>query len=272
MNTFGGVFIMVETRFCKECGKEFELTLEYFPPVRKNYSALRKICRACTKRIALENYYKNWETRRENNKKWIEDNKDKRKVYSKEYDKKYAEINKEKISAYQKEYDGAHHKELNEYSRKYYHLNAEKISDRNSENYKKLEVRSKHKIQVKNWNDKNKSKINIYTNNRRADKKQLIHSLTIEEWDKIKNDFRNKCAYCGKELPLTQEHFIALSKGGEYTVNNIVPACQSCNSSKNNKDFFIWFPKFRHYSKEREKKILEYLNYKNNNSQQLALL
>ena len=105
---------------------------------------------------------------------------------------------------------------------------------------------------------------------RRAAKKQLSNSLTTKQWNKIKEHFDNKCAYCGKELPLAQEHFIPLSDGGEYTHNNIIPACKSCNSSKKNKSFFDWYPKYKRYSKKREKNILKFLGYKNE-VQQLKL-
>jgi 5-methylcytosine-specific restriction endonuclease McrA len=85
--------------------------------------------------------------------------------------------------------------------------------------------------------------------------------------------FDNKCAYCGKEKPLAQDHFVPLSKGGEYTNNNIICSCKSCNSSKSDKDFFEWYPEQLFYSKEREAKILKYLNYdKKTQTQQLALI
>jgi len=107
---------------------------------------------------------------------------------------------------------------------------------------------------------------------RQSRKDNTICTLTAEEWDKCKKSFNNKCAYCGKELPLAQEHFIALSVGGEFTLNNILPACQSCNSSKNKKDFFDWYRGYKYYSKAREAKILKYLHYKDKRYQQLALV
>ena len=97
---------------------------------------------------------------------------------------------------------------------------------------------------------------------REARKRSLECNLTAKQWLDIKLQFDNKCAYCGKELPLAQEHFLALSKSGEYTVNNIICACKTCNSSKSNKDFFTWYPKYKYYSKKRERFILKFLNYK----------
>ena len=34
---------------------------------------------------------------------------------------------------------------------------------------------------------------------------------------------------------LTMDHITPISKGGAHTASNIVPACQSCNSKKNNR-------------------------------------
>ena len=58
--------------------------------------------------------------------------------------------------------------------------------------------------------------------------------LTKEQWEFIKEIFRNRCAYCGKrQKRLTKDHIIPVSKGGAHTIENIVPACKSCNSKKN---------------------------------------
>ena len=102
---------------------------------------------------------------------------------------------------------------------------------------------------------------------RRALEQSLPATLTLEQWETIKGDFDNKCAYCGQQLKLTYEHFIPLSKGGEYTQNNIIPVCLSCNSSKRSHEFSSWYPKQRFYNLKREKFILKYLNYKNGHQQ-----
>ena len=62
-------------------------------------------------------------------------------------------------------------------------------------------------------------------------------------------------------MPLEQEHFIPLSKGGGYSMGNIIPACRACNASKSDKDFFEWYPEYKYYSEERENKILDFLGY-----------
>jgi 5-methylcytosine-specific restriction endonuclease McrA len=101
--------------------------------------------------------------------------------------------------------------------------------------------------------------------------RSLPHTLTDAEWEEIKRHFGHKCAYCGKKRPLQREHFIPLSKGGEYTHNNIIPACAECNWSKLDRDFNEWYPAQPFYSEARERRILRYLNY-DGNMQQLRLL
>jgi 5-methylcytosine-specific restriction endonuclease McrA len=40
------------------------------------------------------------------------------------------------------------------------------------------------------------------------------------------------CQYCGSTKRLTLDHVIPRSKGGTHTWNNVVAACEKCNSSK----------------------------------------
>ena len=75
---------------------------------------------------------------------------------------------------------------------------------------------------------------------RRAKKNGLASNFTPEQWDQVVSDFAGKCAYCGETAVLHQDHFIPVTKGGSYTKSNIIPACQSCNSSKNNKHPLDW--------------------------------
>lgn len=68
----------------------------------------------------------------------------------------------------------------------------------------------------------------------RARKAQaLINDFTPQQWKIVKEIYGSKCVYCGqKMLHLTQDHLTPLSKGGNNTLSNIVPACRSCNSKK----------------------------------------
>jgi 5-methylcytosine-specific restriction endonuclease McrA len=60
--------------------------------------------------------------------------------------------------------------------------------------------------------------------------------LTAAEWKAIKEQFNFACAYCGvpesASVKLTRDHVIPVSKSGRHIKDNIVPACQVCNSRK----------------------------------------
>ena len=74
-----------------------------------------------------------------------------------------------------------------------------------------------------------------------------------------KEYFNYSCAYCGNTNNLTQEHVIPVTKGGSYSKNNIIPACITCNCSKQNEDINIWYKKQSFYDINKERKIYQYI-------------
>jgi len=69
-------------------------------------------------------------------------------------------------------------------------------------------------------------------------KKAIVPSrpVTAEDWIEILENHKHRCFYCHRRMMrLTIDHVIPLSKGGTHTKENLVPACQSCNSRKSNK-------------------------------------
>lgn len=67
-----------------------------------------------------------------------------------------------------------------------------------------------------------------------------MSSITKEDKYQLQEGF-GECVYCGKEADTTFDHLVPLNDGGEDTISNQVPACQSCNSSKNDRDVIAWF-------------------------------
>jgi hypothetical protein len=71
------------------------------------------------------------------------------------------------------------------------------------------------------------------------------HDLTDEQWIALKAAWIG-CAYCGvKDKPLQRDCVLPLSRGGRYTLDNIVPACRSCNTSKCNDEVTVWMRRKR---------------------------
>lgn len=90
------------------------------------------------------------------------------------------------------------------------------------------------------WENKNRELISVWNANKNARRRAAISAtvtpITKDQWNEIKALFRNRCAYCGKRKKLTMDHRVALSRGGDHSAHNIVPACMDCNSRKNTKN------------------------------------
>lgn len=66
------------------------------------------------------------------------------------------------------------------------------------------------------------------------------HDLTPAQWEALRAAWGG-CAYCGAaDVALQRDCVLPISRGGRYTVDNVVPACRSCNTSKCNLETTTW--------------------------------
>ena len=69
---------------------------------------------------------------------------------------------------------------------------------------------------------------------------RVEHDLSAEQWDALQEAWGG-CAYCGATgVALQRDCVLPLSRGGRYTLDNIAPACRSCNASKCNDEVTGW--------------------------------
>lgn len=69
--------------------------------------------------------------------------------------------------------------------------------------------------------------------------------LTDTQWFEILEAWA-RCAYCGADgVALQRDCVLPISRGGRYTVDNVVPACRSCNASKSNDEVTSWMRRRR---------------------------
>ena len=67
------------------------------------------------------------------------------------------------------------------------------------------------------------------------------------QWERIKAEFVERCVFCGSTATkenrgIVPDHLVPVTRFGELVVGNTVPACQTCNDSRGEKD---WRPFIR---------------------------
>ena len=73
----------------------------------------------------------------------------------------------------------------------------------------------------------------------------------------VKKHSQGMCHYCGDYAPDGQaDHVLPLSRGGTDSIDNLVWACKSCNSSKGNKTIEEW-KQSKTISVEEEQQVLD---------------
>ena len=97
------------------------------------------------------------------------------------------------------------------------------------------------------WEEAHPEKNKERSHRRRARKYSLPATFTADNWKLALKSFHGCCAYCGNppslfdlHTVLHQDHYIPVSRDGGYTPDNILPACQNCNLSKNDSDPVEW--------------------------------
>jgi hypothetical protein len=248
------------------------------------------------RRIAYKQYREEHKDERaEYNRQWHEKNREERR----EYRKAYYEAHQEEIRQYSKDYAKEHRDERREYERQRYNSpdgrikilaknarsrsrNRERIRERTRKYYRsnRVVILAQSREYGREYRKRPEAKhlARIRKLRRRAREEQVHHyPYTQVELSERLDQFKSKCAYCGKTVGSDNEavkhwdHFIPLSKGGADCIGNLVPSCSSCNQSKNNRDPQEWYAEQPFYSLKQWKLILKVLGKTQSSYNQLPL-
>jgi len=100
------------------------------------------------------------------------------------------------------------------------------------------EYREKRKEADPEWHAKERERLRVYSLDnphvRTRREKRDGDTLRKKDWEAILDTWGYRCAYCDSEGDMQKDHIIPYSKGGVMSVENIIPACPSCNSAKSN--------------------------------------
>ena len=202
---------------------------------------MSKVCKKCRMEKSLDNYYSQKYMRKDGSVRVTYQPKCKE-CLAKEYQENKKERNK-----YNKEY-----------KRKYPHRSRDAVRRYRERNYEKRQE------DLKKWQQRNRDKLKEYNRYRQQHKN---HEITDEEWSICLDYFNNQCAYCGMDEEIAiQEYGQRLHKEhvnheGSNLIDNNIPSCKGCNSSKWVYSLAEWYtPEKEFYSDERLEKIHKWLN------------
>lgn len=86
------------------------------------------------------------------------------------------------------------------------------------------------------WRTANPERNQTKSRRHRVRKLGAAGSHTTEQWLALLATYGGYCAYCGHAATtLTMDHWTPLYRGGSDDIDNILPACKLCNSSKGTK-------------------------------------
>lgn len=252
-------------KICTKCGMEYPATKENFFVNKQGKCGLASRCKKCF--MESQDPIRNAERKR----KWYEDNIDKAKLTA----RLHYQQNKDRHNSLSRIYREEHPELMKQYHKEHYERNKEQYLERSRIRYK--ETKAEFLEQCKKYREKNKEKIRQYFKEyaevpenqeklrvkkarHKQRKRNLPADLTPDQWLGILEKFNHQCCYCGQKVEsLQQDHFIPVSKGGWYTEINIVPACPTCNASKNNKDYEDWYQYQSFYDVQREELLLNHI-------------
>ena len=229
-------------KLCPKCNRILQECDFYKDKSRRD--GLAGWCKECSS-IAVKKRYAEG-TYKETRKKWNEANIEKIRDTSRKATRKWSNSDrgKECRRAYQKT------KKYREWVREYC-KDPEKVEKHRADNAKPEQVKQRREYQASDrykqirklyrQSDEGKQAIASAKHRRRAREKGLVSDLTTRQWRIILFVYNGKCAYCGSDTEIQQEHVVPVSRGGGTTMGNIVPACKKCNMSKKDKTVVEWF-------------------------------
>lgn len=199
---------------CTKCKEWLPATREYFYSHVRTKDGLNNECRPCA--LARRHKYvaNNTEQINARSRESYRANPEPIRVKRREY----VANNHERVKAQKREHHAANSERLNAKSRAHYAANPEPA-----------------KIYQRKHRAINPEAVRANRRKRRAREAAVaINDFTAAQWIAMQIAYDHRCSYCNKRCKgkLSQDHVTPLSKGGNHTLSNIVPACKSCNSRK----------------------------------------
>lgn len=99
-------------------------------------------------------------------------------------------------------------------------------------------LRAYHRTYRLRFPERVRAKERNYDHRKRAN--TPASDVTADLWAARVAEFGGRCAYCLTPGQVEMEHIDPVSRGGSHTMDNLVPACRSCNASKHDDTLLVF--------------------------------
>lgn len=125
--------------------------------------------------------------------------------------------------------------------RAYYQRNRDKVlarCRRRREGITNESERERYRRWVARNPDKQQARVARYMARKKS---AVVDRISADDWRDIKESYIGLCVWCYRaDRLLTMDHVDPLSRGGKHEIENVAPACKSCNSAKAAKPLLLY--------------------------------
>lgn len=246
----------METKRCSVCHQEYPATNEFFYRDKSRNYHLTSRCKVCFTQAKKHWREQNRDKDRAASLRWQKNHPEKARARNKRFRDRHPEQeldrhtrnrlkNPDPYRQATRRWRLKHIDQAKAYWKRYRAANRDILRQKDRQRY--YADWDKGKAKARQWQRNHPQKGRIAAQRRKARKSKVMSTFTVAHWRLALVYWRGCCAYCGNpprlwDNPqvLHQDHFIPLSKGGNYTPDNILPVCQECNLGKRNNDPAEW--------------------------------
>lgn len=217
---------------CHKCGQLYPLTDQHFR--RNRHGNLGSPCRNC-----IAEGKRKWRSEHpELVKRHKSDSQKRHRDSANARNRKYEELHSDRLLARRR--STADNNKLR--ARLWYANNRERALAQSKEYNARPEVVERRKARNRGKYNPNHALVVVRY---RARQRSLPDIFTAADWRRCLEWWGHKCAYCGATDNLSADHFIPLASPDcpGTVVQNMLPACKPCNSSKGHSDPIAWLAK-----------------------------
>jgi len=225
---------MLEMKVCSACDESKSFSEFYKDSAKKD--GLSSRCKECAKASSKNRYQANKDDIAKKSKQYRKTHQNQIKEqkhqwrqtnleYAREKSREWGENNKERRSDNHRRWRGENQDHLREYWHDWQKENHEHYSE-----YQR-KYRAENPQIVTNCSARRRAKIRQWSD------------ITAEEWLGLMSQYEWECFYCGIRLGIQNrsvDHIIPISRGGRHHVENLIPCCRLCNSSKHDTIYPVW--------------------------------